>query len=230
MQRYATICARGGSKRVPGKNLLELCGKPLLHYSISAASQSRLFDSIIVNSEDARILDVAAQCGAETYERPLDTAGDKVFLIDVVREMITTLDWSMEAEVAVLFPTVPLRTAQDIMASHELFVKHGKTAPVVSVCKYEYPVHMALAENEEGRLEPVFRQQYKKSTRHDDQQVTYRANYAVIWNTAGRLMTQEKLIGVNPIPYHMPLERSVDIDEHYQVLVAELLLKHLEAS
>jgi len=228
--KYAVICARGGSKRVPGKNLLSLNGKPLLHYTISQARQSGLFDSVIVNSDDERILDVARSCGAEVFIRPEELAGDNVFLIDVVRHMLRELSCDPQDEVAILFPTVPLKTTEDIVESYSLFTRHDRKTPVVSVSKYEYPIHTALSLNEEGKLEPVFSEAYKKSTRHNDQPDTYRANYAIIWNTVKRLLTQEKLIGKAPLPYIMPQERSVDIDDHYQVLIAELLLKHLEGS
>lgn len=226
-KRNAVICARGGSKRVPGKNLLEFNGKPLLHYTIDAANKSGLFDQIIVNSDDERILNVAESLGAETYKRPEEYKSGTIFLIDVLREMMTSLSWKSNDEVAVLFPTVPLRLAADIQEAYHIFSNNNGQYPVVSVAKYEYPIQTALQVNEAGTLEPVFKDEYKKSTRHDDQQETYRANYAVIWNTVENLLTQEKLIGQNPIPYFMPLKRSVDIDEHYQVLIADLLLKKM---
>lgn len=223
--RYAVICARGGSKRVPEKNLLHLNGNPLLDYTISEAQKSYIFDKIIVNSEDDRILEVARSCGSDLYKRPDEYKSGKIFVIDVIREMMRSLCWENDDEIAVLFPTVPLRTANDLKQSYQIFVENGRTYPVVSVCKYEYPIQTALFVDEEGYLEPVFKEDYKKSTRHDDQQETYRANYAVVWNTVQNMFKQEKLIGVNAIPYYMPLDRSVDIDENYQVKVAELLLK-----
>jgi len=224
LNRIAVVCARGGSKRVPRKNLLNLLGKPLLYYTINESIESFLFDDIIVNSDDEEILSVANELGAKLYKRPSDYSGDNIFLIDVLKEMIFALSLNDDNQIAVLFPTVPLRTSIDIIDSHNLFVENNCLFPVVSVAKYEYPVHVALTVNEYGRLEPLFKEHYKKTTRHDEQVVTYRANYAIIWNTAKGFMGQEKLIGHQPIPYFMPLERSVDVDESYQVLIAELLL------
>lgn len=224
---YAVICARGGSKRTPGKNLSTLGGRPILSYTVNAARDSGLFDDIIVNSEDDRILAIAAECGATPYRRPEALAGDTVFLIDVVREMITTRNWPAEAVLAVLFPTVPLRTADDIMKAHALFHEHGGATPVVSVTPYEYPIQTALRINAEGRLEPALPQEYARSTRHNDHEQSYRATYAVIFNTAANLLTQKKLIGTAPIPCHLPPERSIDIDEPYQLHMADLLLQEM---
>lgn len=222
--RTAVICARGGSKRVPRKNLLNLLGKPLLYYTINESIKSFLFNDIFVNSDDEEILSVASELGAKLYKRPTDYSGDNIFLIDVLKEMISTLSLNDDNQIAVLFPTVPLRTTMDIIDSHKLFIENKCLCPVVSVAKYEYPVHVALTINKHGKLEPLFKDHYKKSTRHDQQDVIYRANYAIIWNTAKGFMGQENLIGHQPIPYFMPLERSVDIDEYYQVVIAELLL------
>lgn len=198
----------------------------MLHYTINEAKKSGIFDQIIVNSDDDRILSVAKKEGAEIYKRPDSYKAGDIFLIDVVREMMRSLSWPEQDEVAVLFPTVPLRKAHDIQESYRIFEDNNKKYPVVSVTKYEYPIQTALAINKQGSLEAVFKEDYKKSTRHDDQPETYRANYAVIWNTVEKLLSQEKLIGIDPIPYFMPLQRSVDIDEDYQVLIAELLLKN----
>lgn len=224
-QAFAVICARGGSKRVPGKNLYTLCGRPIIGYTVDAARDSGLFNDILVNSEDDRILDVAVACGATPYRRPAELAGDTVFLIDVVREMIASRGWPDDAVVAILFPTVPLRTAGDIQKAHALFVANGSRTPVVSVTPYEYPIQTALRVNTAGRLEPALPTDYARSTRHNDHEASYRATYAVIVNTAANLLTQRKLIGLDPIPCHLPPERSIDIDEPFQLRMAELLLK-----
>lgn len=223
---YAVICARGGSKRVPGKNLAMLAGRPILEYTVAAARECGLFDDIVVNSDSEVILEVAAACGATSYRRPEALAGDKVFLIDVLREMIAAKNWPGDAVIAVLFPTAPLRAAQDIVKAHDLFMANGGNTPVVSVTPYEYPIQTALRLNEAGRLIPAMPEAYARSTRHNDHETSYRATYAVIFNTAANFLTQRKLIGVDPIPCHLPPERSIDIDEPFQLLLAELLLKH----
>lgn len=224
-QAYAVICARGGSKRVPGKNLSVLCGKPLLGYTLDAARESGLFADIVVNSEDQRILDLAISLGATPYRRPEALAGDTAFVIDVVRELIVSKGWAGHAVIAVLFPTVPLRTAKDILKAHELFTASGGNTSVVSVTPYEYPIQTALRLDAAGRLEPAMPGDYARSTRHNDHEPSYRATYAVIFNTAANFLTQAKLIGTGAIPCHLPPDRSIDIDEPYQLRLAELLLK-----
>ena len=226
-KKYAVICARGGSKRTPGKNLSVLGGKPIIRYTVDAAKESNLFDDIIVNSEDDRILKIAEECGAAVYRRPIELSGDTVFLIDVIREIITTQKWPDETHIAILFPTVPLRTAEDIQKAYELFTLHGAQTPVVSVTPYEYPIQTALQINEYGRLIPALPSDYSRSTRHNDHKISYRATYAVIFNIAANFLVQEKLIGKDAIPFHLPPERSIDIDEPYQLHMAGLLLEEM---
>ena len=221
---YAIIPARAGSRRIPGKNLALVNGKPLLAYTIETARSSSVFDRVIVNSEDAQILDVAATYGAEGYRRPSALASDTAFVIEAVQEMIATLALPDKVVVGVLLPTCPLRTLEDIIESYRIFKTHGCHHPVVSVSKFETPIQLALRITKENYLEPMFPDAYRKSTRTNDQPLSYRANYAVIFNTAGNLKDQTNLIGQHPIPYVMPSERSIDIDESFEMKLAETLL------
>jgi CMP-N,N'-diacetyllegionaminic acid synthase len=224
-QLVAFIGARKNSKRIPNKNLQMLAGKPILGHTIETAKASNIFDTIVINSDSDEILDIARSYEVETYKRPEVLGSDTTFLIDVVKEMIQTLEFSENTNIAVLFPTVPLRTKEDIQGVHQLYAEYGGAHPVISACKFEYPIHLALAYDEERRtLSPRFPEYYSKSTRHNDQETYYRANYAIVLNSAKRLLSQSNLIGEEPLMYEMPLERSIDIDEPYQFTVAEKLL------
>jgi CMP-N,N'-diacetyllegionaminic acid synthase len=225
-ERYAVICARGGSVRVPSKNLLPIAGKPMIAYTIDAARESGVFGRVIVNSEDDAILAVAQHHGAELYRRPPALATATTFVIQVVQDMVQALDMQDEDVVSVLFPTCPLRSAADIRGAYDAFVAAGGRAPLAAVAEYDYPIQVALQLNDRGRLVPAFGDAYKRSTRHNDHPPAYRANYAVMFNTAGNLRRQTNLIGEEPIAYVMPIERSLDVDTPFQMQVARLLIEH----
>lgn len=227
-QRYAVICARGGSTRVPRKNVLPIAGKPMIAYTIEAAIASDIFDRVIVNSEDSEILEIAERFGAELYRRPDALATGTTFMYQVVQEMADTLGFADDDVVSVLFPTCPLRSADDIRGAYEAFSAAGGKTPLAAVTEYDYPIQVALQVNENGRLVPAFGDAYKRSTRHNDHAPAYRANYAVMFNTAGNLRRQTNLIGDQPLAYIMPPERSLDIDTPFQMAMARLLIEHGE--
>lgn len=221
---HAFIPARRGSKRVPNKNLTPVNGKPLIAYTVETALQSGVFDQIIVNSEDDEILAAARSYGADTYQRPHALASDTTYVIEIIQEMIRTLGWADDTALGVLFPTCPLRTTQDIQEAYHMFRQHGGATPVVSVTSYEYPIQLALNIAEDNRLDPVFPDDYRRSTRHNDHRRMYRANFAIIFNIAGVLKTQDNLIGRRPIPYIVPPERAIDVDDPHQMLFIETIL------
>ena len=227
---HAFIPARRGSKRVPHKNLTLVNGKPLIAYTVETALRSGVFGRVIVNSEDDEILAVGRAYGADTYQRPRELASDTTYIIEIIQEMIRTLEWSDDTVLGVLFPTCPLRTTQDIQAAYDMFRRHGGATPVVSVTSYEYPIQLALNIAEDDRLDPVFPDDYRRSTRHNDHRRMYRANFAIIFNTAGVLKTQTNLIGHRPIPYIVPPERAIDVDDPHQMLFIETILTARAAS
>jgi CMP-N-acetylneuraminic acid synthetase len=222
---YAFIPARRGSKRVARKNLERIAGKPLLAYTVETALASGIFDHVVVNSEDTEILAVAAAHGAETYRRPAALASDTTYIIEIIQEMIRSLALPARTVLGVLFPTCPLRTTEDIRGAFALFEERGCGAPVVSVTSYEYPVQLALDLTADGRLEPLFPVDYRRSTRHNDHKRMYRANFAIIFNTCGVLAGQRNLIGERPWPYVMPPERAIDIDDPFQMDLVRLILE-----
>jgi len=222
---HAFIPARRGSKRVRNKNLTLINGKPLLAYTIETALRSGVFERVIVNSEDDEIRGVAQQYGAAIYGRPPELASDTTYIIEIIQEMIRTLAWPDDTALGVLFPTCPLRSTHDIQEAYRLFRANGGATPVVSVTSYEYPIQLALTITGDNRLEPVFPDDYRRSTRHNDHPRMYRANFAIIFNNVGNLKAQENLIGRRPIPYVMPQERAVDIDDPHQMQVIKLILE-----
>lgn len=224
MKKIALICARKNSERVPNKNVTILHGKPLIKYTIDASIQAKIFDNIFVNSDDERVLEIAKKSSIDIYKRPNHLGDGNVYVIEVVKDFIKSLKINQDTILCILFPTCPLRDSNDILNAYKIFKSKGYSRPVAAVTEYEYPVDVSLDINSENTLEPTFG--FIKSTRHNDNKVTYRANYSVMFNTARVLLNQTNLIGNNPIPYIMPHERSIDIDNHYQMKVASFFLKN----
>ena len=218
MKVYCVIPARGGSKRIPQKNIANLLGKPLLLYAVEAAKDSGIFDDIIVNSDDRNICDLAVKNLVNFYHRPINLATDEALLIDVIKEMLNTYKLNDDSVLGILHPTNPLRTVDDIIRAFDIFKSNDCKCPVVSVSENEHPIQLSLVING-GHVSPLFSELYEVSSRPADyvgHHTTYRYNEAVLFNSVGRLKVQKNLIGDNPIPYVMPKERSVSIDYPYQ--------------
>jgi len=140
--RLALIPARGGSKRIPGKNIRPFCGKPILAYSIQTAQASGLFDRILVSTDSDDIAEVARQYGAEVpFLRSAHNADDHADLLSVIREVVEQLQTEGEsyAEVCCLLPTAPLVTAACLQQAHGLFQREGYDC-VFPMVRFGYPI------------------------------------------------------------------------------------------
>ncbi len=141
-QRFLGIIpARGGSKRLPGKNILPLKGKPLIEWTINAGKESKYLDVVCVSTEEKDIAEISLQVGAEVpFLRPPELATDSASTIGVVEHCIGFYKNSREAEydfVVLLQPTSPLRTAADIDSAIKYLIEK-KADAVVSVCESEH--------------------------------------------------------------------------------------------
>ena len=131
----AIIPARGGSKRLPRKNVLDLCGKPLIAYTIEAALKSKYIDKVIVSSDDEEILNISSNFGADIIKRPIDLANDTATTIDAIKHTIDNFE--NYDYIVLLQPTSPLRNEKHIDEAIELLEKK-KADAVVSVCEMEH--------------------------------------------------------------------------------------------
>ena len=150
----ALIPARGGSKGIPRKNIIGLCGRPLIGYTIEAGLKSRYIDTVMVSTDDREIAEVSRACGAEVpFLRPAELASDTAKTIDAVLHAVRTLREAGKAfDVLVLLqPTEPLRTAEDIDAALEKYFACGEKA-LVSVSEVDdHPILMrTIEETPEG--------------------------------------------------------------------------------
>lgn len=174
----AVIPARGGSKRLPGKNILPLNGIPLIVYSIEAALKCSLVDRVVVSTDSDEIAKVAADAGAEVDVRNEKLSTDTATTIDVLKDLLTRL--SHYCICITLQPTSPLRVSEDITKSLELYDKMNADA-VISVCKAEHPPQWINTIGVNGEMDD-FLEDENKNQRSQDLGDYFRLNGAIYCN------------------------------------------------
>ena len=156
--KIAVIPARGGSKRIPGKNVRLFCGRPIIEYSIEAALKSGVFDKVIVSTDDTSIATLARSAGAETpFVRPASLADDFTGTNAVVRHAIEFLEQSkISVDFACcIYPTAPFLRTQDLRKSLEL-LQYSRKAFAFSVTSFDFPVQRAIRLDTDGTVAPMF--------------------------------------------------------------------------
>lgn len=224
----ALIPARGGSKGIPGKNIRDLAGKPLIAHTIVAALGSVSVDSVVVTTDSSEIAAVAEEYGARVpFLRPAELASDTSRSIDALvhaRDWLRAVGETYDA-VVWLQPTSPLRSAGDIDGAVEAYYSHGEMG-VASVCEViENPV-LTRRVDPYGVLHPVL--PLTSTVRRQDMPRFYHVNGAICVNSFDGVSLETSL-NDNPIAYVMPRERSVDIDSIEDFERAERLLRELGA-
>lgn len=218
------IPARRGSKGLPGKNIKNLLGKPLIAYTIEQAKRSKYIDRIIVSTDGRRIADISRRYGAEVpFIRPKHLAGDGAGAVDV---LLHAMKWMEEKErfcfdvVMLLHATGPLRSTSDIDGCIELFFRK-RVDSVISVTEAHRNPYFNMVELKGGMAGLV-----KKSNFVARQQApkVYDINASIyIWKERA-LKKEKKVILKNCGVYIMPKERSVDIDDRLDFDVVKMLL------
>ena len=218
----AVIPARGGSKRLPGKNLLDLHGKPLIAWTIEAGLKSKYIDNLIVSSEDNKILETAKIYNANLIRRPRNLARDESSSFDVIKHAIDNLE---EYDyVVMLQPTSPLRNEHDIDNAIEFLFSKNANA-VVSVCAVDHsPLWSSTLEDDCDMTNFLDHQVTKKRSQELDK--FYRLNGAIYISSIKKIVEEKTFFLKNNIyAYIMKRSKSVDIDTKIDFKLAEVLLK-----
>lgn len=212
------IPARGGSKRLPGKNIIPLSGIPLIVHSIKAALSCRLVDKVIVSTESSEIAKIAVNAGAEVDIRSEELSTDTTTTIDVLKDLLSRYD---TYDICItLQPTSPLRNTEDIKNSLELFDKMNADA-VISVCKAEHPPQWINTIGNNYEMDDFVKEEVKNK-RSQDLGDYYRLNGAIYCNLVKLLLKSDSLLfKSNCFAYVMPSNRSVDIDTKEDFELAE---------
>lgn len=223
----AIIPARGGSKRLPRKNVLELAGKPLIAWTIEAALQSRYIDRVIVSTDDEEIAQAARQCGADVpFLRPEALARDETTSIDVLNHALQELENRGERYryLVLLQPTSPLRSAAHIDAAIALLLDKQADA-VVSVAELDHPVEWSNTLPENLSLDGFFPARYR-GMRSQDLPKRYRINGAIYITDVKRFRKENALVyDGNSFAYIMDRRVSIDVDEETDFLLAKALME-----
>lgn len=224
MKVIAVIPARGGSKGVPRKNIKLLAGKPLIAYTIETALQSKSLDRVIVSTDDEEIAKISSDYGAEVINRPAQLAKDETPTMSVIFHVLQVLKIrNFEPEIVILLqPTSPLRTSYDIDCATKLFLENYNES-VVSVCEVEHPPYWSF-KIKDKYLKPVCGEKYLEM-RRQDLPVVYFPNGAIYVSSPDVLKKYKSFFCSKTIPYIMPPERSVDIDNEIHFMLSELLIK-----
>lgn len=219
------IPARAGSKRLTGKNIAPVAGKPLLAWTIEAAVQSGIFDTVYVSTEDDAIASVARQYGAIVpYQRPDVLAGDRVTNVTVSLHLLDYLnEGNTEYDTIVcLQPTSPLRSGVHIRDAWREFVA-SQSDYLLSVASIDpHYFHWAL-ERRDGAWAPFFGDKFL-TVRQDLPQV-FRPNGAIKIAKAAALRVDETFLGRDMTVYEMPEDASIHIANKADQLVADALLR-----
>ena len=220
----AIIPARGGSKRLPRKNILDLAGKPLIAWSIDAAKGSRYIDRVILSSDDVEIIEVAKRFGCDVpFTRPKELAEDTTRSIDVVTHALKSLE-EVYDYVILLQPTSPLRTSEDIDAAIELCLEKEATS-VIGVCEMEHSPLWSNTLDESMSMERFLDEKYNNS-RSQDLPTYYRINGAFYMSKVESVLKEETFfVQKNIYASLMSQEHSVDIDTKLDFIVAKAILK-----
>ena len=222
--KIAVIPARGGSKRLPGKNVKNFCGKPLIQWTIDAAIESEVFDRVCVSTDSDEIALVARQCGAEVpFLRPKELASDTSTTASALTHFVETLeqqDGLSISYVCLLQPTSPLRSAEDIRNADRLLTGENLDA-VISVCELEHPIHWCNRLGPELSMKGFTKPAINVDSQ--DQGVYYRLNGAIYFCRKSVATKLESLYNdnVESRAYVMDQISSVDIDTELDFAIAE---------
>jgi len=217
----AIIPARGGSKRLPRKNILDLCGKPLISWSIEAALKSKYISKVVVSSDDEEILNISSNFGADIIKRPYELANDTATTFDAIKHTIENVE--KYDYIVLLQPTSPLRNAKHIDEAIELLEIKNADA-VVSVCEMDHSPLWSNTLPEDGNMRSFLREEILNK-RSQDLEKYYRLNGAVyICKTDKLLENKSFFLKDNIFAYIMDRKSSIDIDEEVDFEIAKVLI------
>ncbi len=227
--RLAVIPARGGSKRIPRKNIKPFCGKPMLAWSIEAALQSGCFDQVTVSTDDEEIATVALQCGAVVpFLRPQQLADDHTGTIPVIQHAIGWFqDQGHAVELACcLYATAPFVQAEDIRRGLDILMQVGSDY-AFTVTSYAFPIQRAIRLTEAGRV-AMFNPEHF-NTRSQDLEEAFHDAGQFYWGRTAAWLGGDPIFAAGSAPIILPRYRVQDIDTPEDWERAEWLFKAMRA-
>ncbi|MEC5210521.1 pseudaminic acid cytidylyltransferase [Psychrobacter sp. PL15] len=226
--KIAVIPARGGSKRIPRKNIKEFCGKPIIAYSIEAALQSGCFDKVIVSTDDVEIAEVAKKYGAEVpFMRPVKLSDDYSGTIPVICHAI---EWFVKQGldpqlVCCLYATAPFVTPEYLQQGLQQ-LKETDAAYAFTVTSYAFPIQRAIKIHPELGMEMFDPESF--NTRSQDLEEAWHDAGQFYWGRVGAWLSEKIIFGADSTPVILPRHRVQDIDTPEDWTRAEWLFKAMQ--
>lgn len=220
----AIIPARAGSKRLPGKNIKLLAGKPLIVWTIEAAITSNLFDIILVTMDSEEIANIARAAGASVpFLRPSELSTDTSSTNEVISHAVDWIEQNVGTVscVTLLQPTSPLRTADDIAQAMNMYDTKQASA-IVSVCLTEHPIQFCNTLPIDLSMAGFIKTQNNK--RSQELEPSWRLNGAIYIFDRKYVSNLTNLYEQNTFAYIMKRESSIDIDQELDFILAEIIL------
>lgn len=221
------IPARGGSKRIPRKNIKDFLGKPIIAWSIESALKSDLFDEVMVSTEDPEIAEIAKDYGAKVpFFRSNENANDFATLTDVLIEVVTQYEKTGRKfeNICCILPTAPLTTQSHIKKAYTKLVNEDIES-VIPVVEFSYPILRALALDNNNKLEMIWPEYM--NTRSQDLKPTYHDSGSFYWIKNNALLGQKTLFCKNSCAIILSEMEVQDIDNETDWSIAELKYKIL---
>lgn len=221
----AVIPARGGSKRIPRKNIKEFCGRPMIAWSIEAALQSGCFSRVVVSTDDDEVADVARQYGAEVpFMRPAELSDDHTGTIPVIRHAV---EWFIRQggqpeRACCIYATAPFITPEDIRRGLEVLTETA-TDYAFSVTSYPFPIQRAVRITPEGRIEMFHPEQF--ITRSQDLEEAYHDAGQFYWGRTSAWRAEKMIFSRDAAPVLLPRHQVQDIDTVEDWHRAELMFR-----
>jgi pseudaminic acid cytidylyltransferase len=225
MSNIAIIPARGGSKRIPRKNIKDFLGKPIIAYSIEAALQCVLFDEIIVSTDDKEIAKVAEEYGARVpFIRSFVNADDHATLTEVILEVIDQYAETKKYfdNICCILPTAPLITSSRISEAFDK-MKNENLDSVCPVVEFSYPILRALEISEDKKLKMIWPEYLK--TRSQDLKPAYHDSGSFYWINTNALLKEKSLYCIDGSAIILPETEVQDIDTDTDWKLAEMKYK-----
>jgi N-acylneuraminate cytidylyltransferase len=226
--RLAVIPARGGSKRIPRKNIRSFCGKPMIAWSIEAAKASGLFDHVLVSTDDAEIAEVSRQWGAEVpFVRPAELSDDHAGTTEVIAHAIR---WGLEqgwdvTAVCCIYATAPFVHVEDLKRGLAA-LESGDWAYAFAATEFAAPIFRSFRQRETGGVEMFFPEHF--TTRSQDLPTALHDAGQFYWGRTAAWLERKRIFDAHSVPIRIPRWRVHDIDDQDDWVRAELTFGQLK--
>lgn len=228
MKPYAIITARGGSKRVPGKNIRDFCGKPIIAYSIEAAFESGLFEEVMVSTDSEEIAAIGRNFGASVpFMRSERTSNDYADTTDVLNEVIAMYGKRgiTFKEFCCIYPTAPFITPDKLKESYQ-FLQDEDVYNVIPMTGFSFPPQRGMRLKDDGFIEPVDPEGI--NARSQDLPVVYHDCGQFYWMKTEKYLENDNILNNHTKPYFVPESEVQDIDNESDWKLAEIKYRYMK--